>query len=54
MRVDGMIAKVKGAKEAEGIKLVLCPEESAACYHKDVPPKHDDTIEVSGLDKRAI
>lgn len=41
-----MVAKVQGAKEAEGFKLVLCPENSAECYRQEAPPKHDDGIEV--------
>jgi hypothetical protein len=42
-----MVPKVQGAKEAEGFKLVLCPENSAECYRKEAPPKHGDGIEVS-------
>lgn len=54
MRVDGLASKVKGAKDAEGIKLVLCPEETAAVYHEEVPPNDDDTIEVREKGERTV
>lgn len=48
LRVDGMVAKVKGAEEAEGFKLLICPEETATRYRHEVPPSDNETVRVRG------
>lgn len=48
LRVDGMVAKVKGTEEAEDFKLLICPEETATRYRQEVPPHDDETVQVRG------